>query len=164
MLNPEWLLDVLACPLCNKALRMSDEAHLQCDRCRVSFSISSTGQPDLRLTTPEVLRPSQKTTPAFVKTAKRIHKGVGRRVRTGLFGMGASVECCFCHWSGSRFLPAGRKQLSNRLCPRCGSLERYRALYLYLKEYSGIMMDQTYVLDVATKPCFRLFCESLPNV
>jgi SAM-dependent methyltransferase len=78
--------------------------------------------------------------------------------------MGEGVECCFCDWTGSQFLPAGQNQAPNRLCPRCGSLERYRALYLYLKEHSGIVTQPTYVLDVATKPCFRMFCESLPNV
>jgi SAM-dependent methyltransferase len=101
---------------------------------------------------------------SLVKTTRRIRKSVGRRLRTRWYEMGDSVECCFCHWTGSRFLPAGQNQASNRLCPRCGSLERYRALCLYLKDHSGIIKQPTRLLDVATKPCFRMFCESLPNV
>src|SRR3972149_11142427 len=43
------------------------------------------------------------------------------------------VECPFCGWRGKKFFPAGVNPRKNAKCPRCGSLERHRLYYLYLK-------------------------------
>ena len=43
------------------------------------------------------------------------------------------VECPFCGWRGAEFFSAGIKLRRNARCPKCGSLERNRLYYLYLK-------------------------------
>lgn len=45
-----------------------------------------------------------------------------------------NVECPFCGWTGKEFLPNGVIKRKNALCPQCGSLERHRLYYLYLKK------------------------------
>lgn len=52
----------------------------------------------------------------------------------------------------------------NRLCPRCGSLERYRALQYYLSTVVPAGGEPTVLLDVATKQCFRDYCEAHPSI
>lgn len=49
------------------------------------------------------------------------------------YATGSGVECPVCGWQGRSFLPAGKPTKPNRLCPVCGSLERYRAVQLYLE-------------------------------
>lgn len=44
------------------------------------------------------------------------------------------IECPFCGWKAKIFLPFGVKPRKNARCPKCGSLERHRLYYLYLKE------------------------------
>ena len=44
-----------------------------------------------------------------------------------------NVECPFCKWQGKNFLSYGVKKRKNAQCPKCGSLERHRLYYLYLK-------------------------------
>lgn len=41
------------------------------------------------------------------------------------------VNCPCCGWRGNHFLSAGQR--NNVLCPKCGSFERHRLYYLYLK-------------------------------
>jgi SAM-dependent methyltransferase len=81
-----------------------------------------------------------------------------RRVERALFPLGNSVECPFCGWTGWRFLSAGRFNRPNRLCPRCGSLERYRMLPLVLeRRFAG--QRGLRLLELAPKPCFTAYCE-----
>jgi SAM-dependent methyltransferase len=65
-----------------------------------------------------------------------------RRVERTLLPLGNTVACPFCGWTGWRFLSAGLYNRPNRLCPRCGSLERY-----------GLRL-----LELAPKPCFTAYC------
>jgi predicted SAM-dependent methyltransferase len=51
-----------------------------------------------------------------------------------IFNTQKNVECPFCGWQGKSFLPFGGVQRKNAHCPKCGSLERHRLAYLYLKE------------------------------
>lgn len=44
------------------------------------------------------------------------------------------VKCPFCGWNGKEFLPFGVRPRKNARCPQCGSLERHRLYYLYLKK------------------------------
>ncbi|MFA6547319.1 MAG: methyltransferase domain-containing protein [Candidatus Magasanikbacteria bacterium] len=41
------------------------------------------------------------------------------------------VNCPCCGWKGKNFLSSGKRH--NVLCPNCGSFERHRLYYLYLK-------------------------------
>lgn len=70
---------------------------------------------------------------------------------------GRTVECPYCKWQGWRFLPAGQDRKPNRLCPGCGSLERYRILALVL-ERELERMDSVLLLELAPKHCLRAFC------
>lgn len=157
-----WLLDILACPSCHQPL-VAAEGGLRCGGCARDFALTPKGQPDLRLTTPEPLSPPRRGRRRFPRIS-RVQRGLTQRLQTQLYSLGNKVECCFCGWRGARFLPAGDSRRGNRLCPGCGSLERYRALYLYLKENSRILTAPTRVLDIATKGCFGNFCRSQPAV
>jgi predicted SAM-dependent methyltransferase len=46
-----------------------------------------------------------------------------------------NVECPICGWKGKEFMPYGilEKTRRNSLCPKCGSSERSRVYFLYLK-------------------------------
>jgi SAM-dependent methyltransferase len=103
-------------------------------------------------------------TKLFHRTPHQIRHGVERRVQTAWYGLGDDVRCPYCGWSGTRFLPAGQSRAPNRLCPRCGSLERYRMLYLYLTQHTPLLERRTRLLDIAPKPCLTNFCRSLRNV
>jgi len=96
---------------------------------------------------------------------KQIKRGVERRLLTALYSIGNRVTCCYCGWAGFRFLPAGDNRIPNRLCPRCGSLQRYRQLCLYLKEQG--FEDPTrpvHLLEIAPKPCMRNYCQQFSHV
>lgn len=43
-------------------------------------------------------------------------------------------ECPCCGWKGEKFLPSPYSVRDEAMCPKCGSLERYRFYYLYLKK------------------------------
>ncbi len=82
---------------------------------------------------------------------------VQRRLERTLFPLGRSVECPFCRWTGWRFLSAGLHNRPNRLCPGCGSLERYRMLPLVL-ERELASRTGVKLLELAPKPCFTTYC------
>ena len=100
----------------------------------------------------------------MLATTRRLGKGARRRVLTFLYSRGAQVECCYCGWTGSRFLPAGAQGKANRRCPTCGSIERYRMLKLYLLQEQTILKKVARLLDIAPKPIFTRFCRSLPDL
>lgn len=73
----------------------------------------------------------------------------------GLFYRGSNVTCTVCQHSYKKFLPYGRlKQRPNALCPNCLSLERHRAIWLYLQETSTFFQSKKKVLHVAPEACF----------
>jgi SAM-dependent methyltransferase len=62
-------------------------------------------------------------------------------------------------------LPAGLRSVPNRLCPRCGSLQRYRALKLYLEPLIAESAQQRRIVcEVAPKPCFRNWIRAVPHL
>lgn len=96
---------------------------------------------------------------------KQIKRGLERRLLPVWYGLGNQVTCCYCGWTGSRFLPAGASRAPNRLCPRCGSLERYRSLWLYLQQQGILRGDKSVkLLDIAPRPCFRNFCRQQTHI
>lgn len=96
------------------------------------------------------------TTPALRKL-RSLTVRARRRVERTLLPLGNSVQCPFCGWTGWRFLSAGLYNRPNRLCPRCGSLERYRMLPLVLeRRFAG--KTGLRLLELAPKPCFTDYC------
>lgn len=66
------------------------------------------------------------------------------------------VSCPFCYWKGSCFLPAGQKNIPNRRCPECHSLERHRLCFPHLVSYLN-RMKQAKILEVGKSNCFSVF-------
>ena len=71
------------------------------------------------------------------------------------FQRGKGVICPICGWSFRRFLPYGIVVRENVLCPRCGSLERHRLLYLYLQEKTDFFTSAHRVLHFAPERCLH---------
>lgn len=71
----------------------------------------------------------------FGKILRRIKKVFYSYIYPLLLSKGnKKVECPFCGWKGMFFLSLSVERRKNALCPRCGSLERHRLYYLYLKK------------------------------
>jgi SAM-dependent methyltransferase len=98
---------------------------------------------------------------AITKSLRAVAVRAQRRVERAVLPLGNSVECPFCGWTGWRFLSAGRLNAPNRLCPGCGSIERYRMLPLVLPR---VLADRPAgappprVLELAPTPCFTAYC------
>lgn len=71
------------------------------------------------------------------------------------------VNCPCCGWRGSKFLPSGKR--NNVLCPNCGSFERHRLYYLYLKNKLPSDINIKILHFAPEKTITRLF-KSYPNV
>jgi SAM-dependent methyltransferase len=61
-----------------------------------------------------------------------------------------SVTCNICDWTGISFAPMGARE--NAVCPSCGSLERHRALALWL---GNEWLTGQSVLDIGPIEIFR---------
>ena len=59
------------------------------------------------------------------------------------------VECPCCGALATTFLQHGTKNVPNRKCPDCGSLERHRLHWLYLRERTNLLKDSLKVLHFA---------------
>lgn len=80
--------------------------------------------------------------------------GAGLKVLS-LFYSGNAVICPVCGKGFRKFLPYGRiNPRPNALCPNCMSLERHRAIWLYLKEKTDFFTTNLKVLHVAPEACF----------
>lgn len=62
---------------------------------------------------------------------------------------GNTVHCPCCGASYLTFLPAGIEKRANAKCLKCGSLERHRALWLFLHAKTDIFSGQKKILHVA---------------
>jgi SAM-dependent methyltransferase len=76
----------------------------------------------------------------------------------------AEVTCPLCGWTGREFEPAGRIPRPNARCPRCGSLERHRALFLYLRDETAIFTTPTRLLHFAPEPALTAVFERHANI
>ncbi|MDP2952639.1 MAG: methyltransferase domain-containing protein, partial [Chloroflexota bacterium] len=63
-----------------------------------------------------------------------------------------------------KLLPFGVKHRPNAECPRCGSLERHRLLWLYLRDRTPFFTAPLKVLDIAPMPGFQERCKKLKNL
>jgi len=64
--------------------------------------------------------------------------GVGLGFLKPIVYRGTSRHCPICQSSVRRFLPFGVKPRQDARCPLCGSLERHRLLWLFLRQYTDL--------------------------
>lgn len=84
-------------------------------------------------------------------------------VRSRMYA-GNNVFCVCCNGQFRSFLPYGTRKRPGAQCPRCGSLERHRLLWLYLKEKTSLSNESLRVLHIAPEPCFARALASMPNL
>lgn len=74
------------------------------------------------------------------------------------------VVCELCGWTGPEFRPVGRIPRPNAQCPQCNSLERHRAMFLYLRDETTVFTQPTRLLHFAPETSFRRTFERHDNV
>jgi SAM-dependent methyltransferase len=72
--------------------------------------------------------------------------------------------CPVCERASSTFLPFGLDSRPNAACPACGSLERHRLLWMYLKEQTSFFDAPIHLLHVAPEPCFQNRIKACVNI
>src|SRR5437868_14680829 len=90
---------------------------------------------------------------------KMLHKSLLR-----LTMKGNNVECPCCGSGYITFLPAGIQKRANAACPKCGSLERHRNLWLYFKENPQLFKVHTRLLHAAPEKIFSQYFQSRKDV
>ncbi len=65
--------------------------------------------------------------------------------------------CPICNAEADTFLSFGKNPRPNAMCPQCGSMERHRLLWLYLRSKTNFFMREHRVLDIAP---IKLFSDS----
>lgn len=99
---------------------------------------------------------------AFVPTK---YRPIIRRTLRALSNVGTRVMCPCCRWRFRSFLPAGIiVKRANALCPRCGSLERHRLLWLYLKDRTDFFENSHRVLHFAPESIFVRHFRRMPQL
>ncbi len=81
-----------------------------------------------------------------------------------LYYAGSRFFCPCCSRSFRAFLAFGVHPRPHALCPYCGSLERHRLLWLYLRQKTGFFKDQLVVLDIGPMEFFRNACKRMQNL
>ena len=77
---------------------------------------------------------------------------------------GNDVECACCEKKFITFLPAGIQKRANAQCVNCGSLERHRIIWTYLKMETNFFTSSLKVLNVAPEKMFYTKLRALPNI
>lgn len=77
---------------------------------------------------------------------------------------GEAVHCPCCNGFFPRFIAGGPVLRPNACCPRCGSLERHRLLWLYLQEKTDFFTSRLSVLHVAPEAVFQEKFKRLTNL
>ena len=70
-----------------------------------------------------------------------------------LWYIGNRVECPICGARYREFLPFGRPERKNAWCYKCDSLERHRALYVYLERHTQLLQKPGILLHFAPERC-----------
>ena len=74
------------------------------------------------------------------------------------------VHCPCCNGVFPAFIAGGPNLRPNAYCPRCGSLERHRLLWLFLREKTNFFSANLKVLHVAPEKIFQEAFKMLPNL
>ena len=77
---------------------------------------------------------------------------------------GHRFVCPICKGHFRKFLSFGVKPRPNASCPRCGSLERHRLSWLYLRDRTNFFSDNLKVLDIAPMDCLQRKFQAMPNL
>jgi len=75
---------------------------------------------------------------------------------------GEAVECPCCGSSSARFLPHRGRQRAK--CPRCGSLERHRVLWLFLERETDLFERPGSLLHIAPEYALQQRLSRLPGL
>jgi SAM-dependent methyltransferase len=81
-----------------------------------------------------------------------------------LFYWGDNFICPICNGHFRKFLTYGLSPRPNALCPRCGSLERHRLIWLYLAEKTNFFTARLKVHHFAPERCFQGRFKSMSNL
>lgn len=81
-----------------------------------------------------------------------------------LMWRGDEVECPICGGHFRGFLPGGPDRRPNAQCPGCGSLERQRLLWLYLKQRTPLFTTAHVLFHAAPERDLARRLRALPNV
>jgi SAM-dependent methyltransferase len=68
---------------------------------------------------------------------------------------GFQFNCPVCKGNFRKLLPFGVKLRPNARCPGCGSLERHRLLWLYLKNKTNFFTNNLRVFEIAPYSCLQ---------
>lgn len=75
------------------------------------------------------------------------------------------MHCPCCRTDAPAFLPFGIGiERPNARCPRCGSLERHRLLWLFLQRRPALQRPALRLLHVAPEPVLRRLFAAIPGV
>lgn len=77
---------------------------------------------------------------------------------------GSRFHCPVCGGFYRDFLPFGLGRRRNARCPGCGSLERHRFMWLYLRDRLGLTRRRARVLHAAPEPCIARALASNPGL
>ena len=97
----------------------------------------------------------------------RVDSGISRKLASLLFdiyNVTGNLKCPICDSTVRRFRSYGSTPRPNALCPKCGSLERQRLLWLYLNDKTDFFSADLMVLHFAPESCFVHFVEKAPNL
>lgn len=86
------------------------------------------------------------------------------RTAPGLGHRPGLLVCPICGHSAVRFQRFGLAGRRNAQCPRCGSLERHRFLWLYLTAGNRFLQQRLRVLHTAPEPCLEPHLRKRPNL